>query len=166
MKRAVGLWIDHRKAVIVAVTDQGEATNLIVSRVEKQRRRVAGIRSMTPYESSQVPADDRQERSFHAHLATYYDAVIASIRGADSILIFGPGEAKVELRQRLEKGKHVGRIVEIETEDKMTDRRDRGEGAGALFRVVRRGCPEQDRHPSAVGIRWSSGVCRSARSPR
>ncbi len=122
MKRAVGLWIDHRKAVIVAVTDQGEATSLIVSRVEKQRRRVAGIRSMTPHESSQVPADDRQERSFHAHLATYYDAVIASIRDAESILIFGPGEAKVELRQRLEKGKHVGRIVETETEDKMTDR--------------------------------------------
>lgn len=122
MKRAVGLWIDHRKAVIVAVTDQGETTSLIVSRVEKQRRRVAGIRSMTPYESSQVPADDRQERSFHAHLATYYDAVIASIRGAESILIFGPGEAKVELRHRLETGKHVGRIVEIETEDKMTDR--------------------------------------------
>jgi hypothetical protein len=24
MKKAVGLWIDHRKAVIVAVTDEGE----------------------------------------------------------------------------------------------------------------------------------------------
>jgi hypothetical protein len=52
----------------------------------------------------------------------YYDAVIASLRGAESILIFGPGEAKVELRQRLRKDKHQGRIVEIETEDKMTDR--------------------------------------------
>ena len=122
MKKAVGVWIDHRKAVIVAVTDQGEATSLIVSGVERQLGRVAGVRSTTPYESSQVPADDRQERSFHAHLGMYYDAVIASLRGAESILIFGPGEAKVELRQRLRKDKHQGRIVEIETEDKMTDR--------------------------------------------
>jgi stalled ribosome rescue protein Dom34 len=36
-----------------------------------------------------------------AHL--FYDAVIACIREADSILIFGPGEAKNELENRLEK---------------------------------------------------------------
>jgi len=122
MKRAAGLWIDHRKAVIVAVTDRGETTSLIVSRVEKQLGRFAGVRPNTPFESSQVLADDRQERRFHGHLATYYDAVIASVRSADSIFIFGPGEAKVELKQRLEKDKRGGRIVGIETIDKMTDR--------------------------------------------
>jgi hypothetical protein len=122
MKKAVGLWIDHRKAVIVAVTDQGETTSLIVSRVEKQRGRVAGVRSTTPFASRLVPADDRQERSFHEHLATYYDAVIASVRDAESILIFGPGEAKVELKHRLTNDTLGGRIVGLETEDKMTDR--------------------------------------------
>ena len=122
MKTAVGLWIDHRKAVIVAVTDRGETTSLIVSRVEKQLGRFAGVRSTTPYASQRVPADDRQERSFKAHLATYYDAVIASVRGAESILIFGPGEAKGELQKRLTRDKSGGRIVGIETNDKMTDR--------------------------------------------
>jgi hypothetical protein len=122
MKKAVGLWIDHRKAVIVAVTDQGETTSLIVSRVEKQRGRVAGVRSTAPFASRLVPADDRQESSFHQHLATYYDAVTASVRDAESILIFGPGEAKLELKQRLTKGRLGGRIVGIEPEDKLTDR--------------------------------------------
>ncbi len=122
MKTAVGLWIDHRKAVIVAVTDRGETTSLIVSRVEKQLGRFAGIRSRTPFESQHVPADDRQERRFKGHLATYYDAVIASIRDAESILIFGPGEAKGELKQRLKKDNLGGRIVGIETIGKMTDR--------------------------------------------
>ncbi len=121
MKKAVGLWIDHRKAVIVVVTDQGDTTSLIVSRVEKQLGRFAGVRSTAPY-SQEVPADDRQERSFKAHLATYYDAVIASARGAESILIFGPGEAKGELQRRLTHDKTGGRIVGIETHDKMTDR--------------------------------------------
>ena len=122
MTKAVGLWIDHRKAVIVAVTDRGETTSLIVSRVEKQLGRFAGVRSMTPYEPQQVPADDTQERKFHGHLAVYYDAVIASIRDAESILIFGPGEAKIELEHRLKKARLGGRIVGIETIDKMTDR--------------------------------------------
>jgi len=35
MRRRVGLWIDHRKAVIVAVTDTGEEIKLIISKVEK-----------------------------------------------------------------------------------------------------------------------------------
>jgi len=52
----------------------------------------------------------------------YYDAVIASIRDAESILIFGPGKAKGELKQRLERHNLGGRIVGIETVDKMTDR--------------------------------------------
>ena len=122
MKATAGLWIDHRKAVIMAVADHGEATRLIISKVEKQLGRSGGARSTTPYESQQVPADDSRERKFTGHLNIYYDAVIASIREAESILIFGPGEAKGELKKRLEGDKLGGRIVCIETVDKMTDR--------------------------------------------
>jgi hypothetical protein len=122
MSTNVGLWIDHRKAVIVAVTDQAEATTLIISKIEKQPGRSGGARSITPYESQQVPADDTRERKFTGHLNIYYNAVIASIRDAESILIFGPGEAKGELKKRLEGDKLGGRIVSIETVDKMTDR--------------------------------------------
>jgi len=52
MRTKVGLWIDHRKALIVAVTDKGQEIRLIISRVEKQLGRSGGIRSTTPYESS------------------------------------------------------------------------------------------------------------------
>jgi hypothetical protein len=34
MKTTVGLWIDHRKVIIVAVTNKGEETKLIISKVE------------------------------------------------------------------------------------------------------------------------------------
>jgi hypothetical protein len=122
MKTTVGLWVDHRKAVIVAVTDKGEGIKLIISRVEKQPGRPGGIRSKTPYESQLVRADDSRQRELTGHLNIYYDAVIACIRDAESILIFSPGEAKGELKKRLERNKLSGRIVGIETVDKMTDR--------------------------------------------
>jgi hypothetical protein len=121
MKTAAGLWIDHRKAVIVIVTNKGEEIKLIVSKVEKQPGRFGGVRTTTPYEQ-QVLADDSLEREFRGHLNIYYDAVIASIRDAGSILIFGPGEATGELKKRLKRNKLNGRIVGIETVDKMTDR--------------------------------------------
>ena len=122
MKTRVGLWIDHRKAIIVAVTDKGEDIKLIMSKVDKQPGRSGGIRSTATYEAQQVPADDSRERKFTGHLNIYYDAVIASIRDAESILIFGPGEAKGELKKRLKRDNLDSRVVGIETVDKMTDR--------------------------------------------
>jgi hypothetical protein len=35
MTKEVGLWIDHRKTVIVSVTDKGEDTSQIKSEMEK-----------------------------------------------------------------------------------------------------------------------------------
>jgi hypothetical protein len=119
MGTKVGLWIDHRKALIVAVTDKGEEIRVIISKVEKQPGRSGGVRTTTPYEQ-QVLADDSLERVFKGHLNIYYDAVISSIRDAETILIFGPGEAKGELKKRIKRNKLSGRIVDIETVDKMT----------------------------------------------
>ncbi len=122
MKTTIGMWIDHRKAVIVVMTDTGEEIKLIISKVEKQRRRSTGACVQTPFASQLVEADDRQDRAFTGHLNIYYDAVIACIRNAEALLIFGPGEAKGELKKRLEEHNLGGRIVGMETVDKMTDR--------------------------------------------
>src|SRR5450759_3083507 len=122
MKTKVGLWIDHRKAIVVAVTDKGEEIGLIISKVEKQLRRSGDSPLKSSFESQQVPAENSRQRTLMGHLNLYYDAVIARLRDAESILIFGPGEAKNELNKRLEGNNFGGRIVGVETVDKMTDR--------------------------------------------
>jgi len=115
MKSEIGLWIDHRQAVIVVVTGAGEETKRIISNMEKHVRFSSGS-------SEDGSAEDVRDRQFGSHLNSYYDEVIAVIRDADSIQIFGPGEAKGELEKRLEHEGLKGRIVDIETVDKMTDR--------------------------------------------
>jgi hypothetical protein len=122
MKTRVGLWIDHRKALVVAMTDKGQVVHLVISKVDKQLGRSSGIRSTTPYEPLQVPADDSREKKLTAAFNMYYRAVIASIGDAEAILIFGPGEAKGELKKRLQRDRLGARIVGVETVDKMTDR--------------------------------------------
>jgi len=94
---------------------------LVRSNVEKQIRRTAGSRSGGTFESQAVQSNGRQQREFTAHLNTYYNEVISCIRDAESILIFGPGEAKGELKKHLEREKLSGRIVGVETIDEMTD---------------------------------------------
>ena len=122
MKTTKGLWIDHKKAVIVAVTDKGEEVKEITSHVEKQLSRFEGVRSTTPYPAQLVPADDSKQRDLTAHLDKYYDEIISHLRDAELILIFGPGEAKGELAKRIENAKLSGLIAGVETVDKMTDR--------------------------------------------
>lgn len=121
MGTKVGLWIDHRQAIIVALTDEGEEMELVVSMVEKQLRRSGDSPLKGSYESQKVPADDSQQRTFTGHLNIYYEAVIACVRDAESIVLFGPGEAKGELLKRLERSKLGGRVVGVETVDNMTD---------------------------------------------
>jgi stalled ribosome rescue protein Dom34 len=116
MKKGAGLWIDHRKAVIVMVSDEGEETKQIESGMEKHVRFSGGSRS------EQGGGEDQRDRQFTGHLNAYYDEVIAHLRDAESILIFGPGEAKGEFEKRLASKGLSGRVVGIETVDKMTDR--------------------------------------------
>ena len=122
MKNKVGLWIDHRKAIIVTVSDQGDEFGLIVSNVEKHGERSGDSPLKGRYEAQHVSPDDSRQRAYAGYLNIYYDAIIACIRDAESILIFGPGEAKDELKARLEGNGLGGRIIGIETVDKMTDR--------------------------------------------
>ena len=114
MKNNVGVWIDHRKAVIVSLADEVEKTTRITSHMEKHVRFFRG--------ANDASAEDQRDRRLRGHLVKYYERVVSCIRDADSILILGPGEAKVELRTRLESEALGGRIAGIETVDKMTDR--------------------------------------------
>ncbi len=68
MGTKVGLWIDHRKAIIVAVTDKGEEIGLRLSKVEKQLRRSGDSPLKGSYETLQVPADDSRQKTFTGHL--------------------------------------------------------------------------------------------------
>jgi hypothetical protein len=120
MKKQLGLWIDHRKAIIVTLTDKGCEIKQIASHLESDARPAAGwpAHSGQDYKSN---TQDHQERRVTGHLDRYYDEVITATHDAQSILIFGPGQAKVELKKRIENKGPKGRTVEVETADAMTE---------------------------------------------
>lgn len=116
MDKQIGLWIDHRKAVIVIVSVEGEEVREITSHMERH------VRFSSGNSSEDGSSEDIRDRQFGNHLNSYYDEVIAVIRDAQSIQIFGPGEAKGELEKRLEGKGLKERVVGVEAVDKITDR--------------------------------------------
>jgi hypothetical protein len=121
MKKEIGLWIDHRETIIVIVTDNGEEIKHLTSNSGKHVRYSGSAHSETPDGLKEVTSEDRRDRKFTNNLNSYYDEVIAMVRDADSIQIFGPGEAKGELEKRLEHEGLKAHILAIETVDKMTE---------------------------------------------
>ena len=65
--------------------------------------------------------EDQRDRKYANQLNNYYDEVIAVIRGADAIQIFGPGEAKGELEKRIAHKGLKARMPATEATDRMTD---------------------------------------------
>jgi hypothetical protein len=122
MKTKAGVWIDHRKAVVVQISDKGEETRQINSDVEKPFASAVHSDSQRPDRQQGFLPESTQEHTFMNQLNTFYDAVLTSLRGADSVLIIGPGEAKGEFQKRLKSKKFPAHLVELEAADKMTDR--------------------------------------------
>lgn len=120
MTTQVGLWVDHRKAVIVVVSDAGDTTQVVESNVERHVR-FSGGPGTGSGGSREGAGEATRERHFEGQLDQYYDEVIACLRDADAISIFGPGEAGGELKKRLERAGLGARVVGVETVDKMTD---------------------------------------------
>ena len=113
MKHKVGIWIDHKKAVIVSTSGDRVTAKTLKSDVGPHPR----------YSGPQDGGGEKKYEDRHGqHLDQYFDAVISQLGQAEALLIFGPGEAKLQLKERLSRYKALAeRIVGIETTDKLTD---------------------------------------------
>ena len=120
MKKEVGVWIDHKKAVIV--TGDGEKIEKLESNMQEFVRSDGGTHGKTPSGAQVFLPENQRERHIVEHLNKYYADVIAQLRGADAILILGPGEAKFELEKKLKHVELHNHIIGTESSDKLTDR--------------------------------------------
>lgn len=113
MNHNVGIWIDHKRAVIVWESGGGLDTRTLESDFNAHPR----------YSSEQHDGGEKKYEQRHGEqLDRYYDDVIGQLGQPETLLIFGPGEAKLQLKARLARSKVLSLCpVEIETTDKLTD---------------------------------------------
>ena len=99
MAKYVVLWTSHKQAIIVSITD--------------------GVEKILHVESK---AKGGVEEKWRQHLGEYYRKVIRAIQDAQEIFIFGPAQAKLELKIEILKSEPLAhRVVGTETADTMTE---------------------------------------------
>lgn len=118
----IGLWIDHKKTVLVIQNEYGENIQQIESGIGRHIRYRGASNSKSPFSAQYQQGDDQLDNKYTEQLKKFYEKVIAHIRDADAVLIFGPGEAKRELEKRIAHEKVKVQIVGVEAADKMTER--------------------------------------------
>ncbi|MDP4266109.1 MAG: hypothetical protein Q8880_01580 [Bacteroidota bacterium] len=112
MENEVGIWIDHKSAILVFLGAKEERIMRINSNISSP---------LLTGGSKDVKPTDELDRRFKDHIGKYFYEVISNIRKCESILIMGPGEAKLELKKRLENEKLQNHIIGVENADKMTE---------------------------------------------
>ena len=99
MTKCIVLWTNHKRAVIVSIADGVEE----ILHVESKGKGGVGEKW-------------RQQRGEH------YRKVIRAIQDAEEIFIFGPAQAKMEMKIEILKSKPLShRVVGTETADSLTE---------------------------------------------
>ena len=119
MNSRIGVWIDHKKAVIVGA---GESAPVVVRSDVPGHTRFTGGGGCPGGNSSQRGESERRREERHRNaLDEYFDRVVEAIGKAESLLIFGPGEAKHEFVDRLRRTTRRPRpAITMDTADKLT----------------------------------------------
>ena len=122
MEKLFGLWVDHEKAIIVSLIDGSHKVTHLESDIEGRFRLKGGSRSNTPYGIQSATSESKRDFRYSKHLNIYFQHIIDLLKDAKHIFIFGPGEAKIELKKEIEKNNVLlGKISDIETTDKLTE---------------------------------------------
>ncbi|HOT29854.1 MAG TPA: hypothetical protein PLU72_16880 [Candidatus Ozemobacteraceae bacterium] len=119
MEKQIGVWVDHRKAVIVTIWEEKETVQIVRSSLETTGHPL-GVASQ--YGGQDMQADDTLQRHSATYLKKFYADIASYVKNADSIMLMGPGEAKIELRKSLERRMMGDRIVDVMPADKLTER--------------------------------------------
>jgi hypothetical protein len=123
MEKQVGIWIDSKKAIIVTLDGQKEEKiteidSEVENSVHHNKEGAKGTFSGSHHSDSETKFDNRKKEQIDYFLKS----VMLYVKGSDYLYLFGPGDIKIKLEQKIHDDKSLGKInlKAVETSDSMT----------------------------------------------
>jgi len=121
----LGIWIDHKKAIIVSVARDHSAVTRLRS----------SLRPHGHYHGAQNGGGEKKFEARHDQgVAHFIDAVARHVERGDEVLILGPGESKGALAQRIRRIKSLSGVA---TTAKAADKLSEAQLVAAIRRRYR-----------------------------
>ena len=116
-----GIWIDREHATAVLVSADSSELDTFQAGVSKTFPQTKESRNEHEHSRNDFIAEDRLERKqAHARIEMY-DSILRYVAKAETLFIFGPGEAKKEFQKHIASSGDRKHVVEIESSDKVTN---------------------------------------------
>lgn len=117
-----GVWIDSKQAIVVKLNNGGETVEKIFSEIEGRERIEGEGKHFTRMGNKFSTFEKRDEEKRKHQFNDYFKNIIEKIKDADSIIVFGPAEAKIGLQKAILKKKDISpKLLMVEAEDHLTD---------------------------------------------
>ena len=108
-EKRLGIWMDHSNAHLMEFTANGEIEKIEFKYGHLEKEHLGKNENLIHNKEQHKQAD------FYKHLGE-------AIKGYDEVLLFGPTEAKAELKNYLKTDHHFDKIkITVKSADKMTD---------------------------------------------
>ena len=116
------VWIDHRKAILMHTDAEGHILSEEMSSQMGERARFQGEGSnKTGLFGQSLNHEKNDQERENNHFKSFLKSIVSKLEKPESILILGPGDARFELQNLIEKEKTLSGIpVETKAADKMT----------------------------------------------
>lgn len=123
IKNRYAIWIDHHKAIMLCADAGGNLTEEDMISPVGHRERFAGEETNKTNSSGHIVSNEshrqhKEENDFHGFLKN----IVSKLNQPDGLLIMGPGDARHELQNAVEKEKSLkGLNLENRPADKMNE---------------------------------------------
>lgn len=166
MSKHMVVWIDHRQAQVVDVEHGAAGSVFIIDSGVERRRRAMGVQGVPPPGHVGGDPEHTYSNRRRGELGRFLARVKRALRGADGIVVLGPGLAKTELHRVLDEDRRMrGAIMGVMPAQRLS-----------VAQMVERARPklegERRARPGVPGLFGSASAAREAggarprRSPR
>ncbi len=122
MKKNTGIWIDHKKAILVSIQGDQTVVGHLESGAESHLKPSGGWKASGTSVAQAVSNEHTVEERLKHQYRAFYQAVIKRLGDSDHIAIFGAGEAKVELAKEIAKTSELHKkVTAVETCERLTE---------------------------------------------
>jgi len=122
MKKQTGIWIDTKKAVIVLLTENNQEVKNILSSIEGRERIPGETRAFSRFGFQFLDFGKKKKNRLAIEKREYLKNVIAAIKDANEIVLFGPAGMKIELEKTIQDDVVLAsKLKAVETADSMTE---------------------------------------------
>ena len=120
--KKVGIWIDKKMAKIVSIEGQQENIETLTSGIESFRAKGGSGTKLKGGPQDVVQDSKYLEREKH-QIAAFVKDIVPKIKNANTIVILGPAQMGMKLKDELSKkhGPLHEKVVAVEKADNMTD---------------------------------------------